>query len=351
MAGLLGIANSNRNDGDFWSKNRFNSSFPAALANYMLVNNIPVNYIVVDKELKTRIKKLSVDKLYNMGKLELNDLYFSFESKYEPYQKYAYEAIDGIDLVIKDTGGNFLRPLEVKLTVLPDNSTCKNENQSSWGSEIVIRSATTQYCSLGMAHSLSKHFKDIRDMFENPCSKIQDWNNKTEIKTSLPKLIKICDDLESKYYKSQKPLIMQPVWKTDGQSPILSKDHTFDIFVWSDFAFSRLFLSQPVDDQLTRPNRTAARFIRFWYEISRNKKVHLNDIYKQMTYDLQTDKEFSVNGISTNEYMRCPRLTKPIINRNALSEIILDGGEKLLMPERRLDQSVLYFTMTHNNTD
>ena len=157
MPGLLGITHSNRGSNDFWSKNRFNSSFPAALANYMLVHDIPVNYIKIDKNLTPYVTTLPVRDLYNMGTRALDNLYFAFESRYEPYQQFAYETIDGIDLVIKDTQGAFLRPLEVKLTVIPDKVTSTSEDESTWGSEIVIRSATTQYCSLGMAYNLSDH--------------------------------------------------------------------------------------------------------------------------------------------------------------------------------------------------
>ena len=64
-----------------------------------------------------------------------------------------------------------------------------------------------------------------------------------------------------------------------------------------------------------------------------------------MTYDLQTDKEFSVPGNVTNSYMRCDRLSNLAIDREALYDIIIDGGERMLMPERRFDQSVLYYTM------
>ena len=316
----------------------------------MFYSNIPVNYIQLDKNLKPYVSELSVSELYNIGERELDDLYFAFESKFDPYQQFVYEKIDNIDLVIKGMDGAFLRPLEVKLTVIPDSATYKSTDESTWGSEIVIRSATTQYCALGMAYSLQNEMQEIRSMFEGPCSRIQDWANKTEVRTRLPGLIDLCDLFEKKYYNKQQPLIMQPIWKTKGQDPLLVEHNTFDIFVWSDFAFSRLFLSSPLEDieqskPLSRQNRATARFVRFWYELARNGCVHINDIYRQMTFDHQTDKEFSANGYITNPYMACPRLTKPRVDRDALYDIILDRGEELLMPERRLDQSVLYFTM------
>lgn len=93
--------------------------------------------------------------------------------------------------------------------------------------------------------------------------------------------------------------------------------------------------------------RCTARLARCLFELSRVGKVSLRDIYKQMTFDLQTDKEFAANGSITNKYMANPRLTKPLITRDELYNIILNNGEDLLQPERRFDQSI-YFTMKRN---
>ena len=43
--------------------------------------------------------------------------------------------------------------------------------------------------------------------------------------------------------------------------------------------------------------------------------------------------------------MHSERLTIPILDCTVIYDVIFGGGESLLMPERRLDQSVLYFTM------
>lgn len=48
-SGLFGIEHSNRSADDHWGKNCFNSSFPAATANYMMENNIPAIYISLEE--------------------------------------------------------------------------------------------------------------------------------------------------------------------------------------------------------------------------------------------------------------------------------------------------------------
>lgn len=342
---LYGIKKSNRKPDEYWSKNKFNSSFPVALANYMRDKNIKAQYIYLDGGLRPRISEIDIGEVYNASRLTNENLYFGFEQRYDPYQKYSYEQIPNIDLIIKSDKG-FLRPLEVKLTVIPDNTT-KDNNPIDWGSEIVIRPPTTTYCALGMIDSCSDSMDAVREIFEPECRKIDSWSNAYEISANMPKLIDIINRFERKFYERQQPLLLQPIWRTDGQSPILS-ENAFDLFVWSDYAFTRLFLDRSSNGKIgavSRQMRSTARLARCIYEISKSGKVRIDEVYRQMAFNYQTDKEFSVSGAVTNNYMRCPRLEKPIVSRNALFEIIQNGGEKLLMPERRFDQTI-YFTMT-----
>lgn len=344
---LYGISNSNRKKSDFWSKNAFNSSFPVALANYMRDKGIKAKYIKLEKDLTTTVGEISIDEVYNAKGKANSQLDFEFESPYEPYRKYSYDGIDGIDLVVKGTDGTFLRPLEIKLTVVPDNTTFKKK-PAEWGSEIVVRAATTSYCTLGMMESCKNDFQKIRSIFEPVCEKIEKWDSSVEISKNIPAFAGLIDRFEETFIDKQSPLIMQPIWKTKGQSPFLD-DEAFDIFVWSDYAFTRLFLrssrDSPADNKVSRQMRCTARMARCIYEISKSGKVHLNDIYRrQMAFNYQTDKEFAASGMVTNPFMRCDRLTHPIIKKEELFNIVLNGGEEKLQPERRFDQTI-FFTM------
>lgn len=345
---LYGIKNSNRESKDFWGKNTFNSSFPVALAAYMRDKNIKVNYLKIDADLNVVCEEVSVDYIFNTADVSSDDIYYSFESKYDPYQEYAYDDIGSIDLVIKDKSLNPLRALEVKMTVIPDNSTYKKD-ESEWGAEIVFRPATTSYCALGIADSFKNEMQILRSMFEPVGSEIESWTNTKEILLSKDKILHLLNRLEKLFYDKQKPFIMQPVWKTKKKSPIL-EDNAFDIFVWSDFAFTRLFIDSAMKDKpskkqpISRQLRSSVRLARSLYEISRSKKVKLDDVYKKMSFGNQTDKSFSVPGRITNHYMACNRLKSPILKKNVIDNIILNGGGEMLSPERRLDQT-LYFTM------
>jgi len=342
--GLFGINQSNRKGDDLWGKNQFNSTFPTALACYMRHKKIPAVYLYVDSNLQVKSKEISLDEVFNT-KIKNEDIYFAFESKYEPYQKFAFDDIKHIDLVIKSSK-EWFRPLEIKLTVIPDNSTCENAEQD-WGSEIVIRPASTSYCALGIANSCEKQFKKIREILEPVCHGIQHWDSKIEINSIKENLISSINSFQKEFHIKQKPFLMQPVWKTKGKSPVLN-DNAFDIFIWSDFAICRPFIERSFsnDNEVTRYLRSTARMARILYELSCTGKTHIEKIYTEMAFGLQSDKEFALSGKVTREYMKSPRRVNPIFPPEILKDIILNGGEKKLSPERRFDQTV-YFAAEH----
>lgn len=350
-SGLFGIAHSNRREQDHWGKNCFNSSFPAATASYMLENDIPaiyVNLAEVNGTLQVVTTEIPFSRIFNCGDLHAQDLFFSFESVFQPYQEYSFDPIDGIDLVIKDLDGRFLAPLEVKLTVLPDNSTYKKP-EAQWGSEIVIRTATTSYCAFGMFDAVKNDSRHVREVFEATCSGIQSWDNDFEMTHKLPGLIDKLNAFQREFYPRQKPLLMQTLWKTQGKSPLLA-DQAFDIVVWSDYAFSRLLIDRSTQPAATmsRPMRATARLARCLWELSVSGKIHTDDIYRQMAFGNQTDKELSLNGAQWRKYVSGPRIVRPILPRDAVNDIIEPGYIELLSPERRFDQT-LYFTVRNQD--
>lgn len=346
-SGLFGIEHSNRSADDHWGKNCFNSSFPAATANYMMENNIPAIYISleeVDGKLKVVATEIPIEEVFNCKGLHANELYFSFESIFEPYQQYSFDTIDGIDLVVKDLKGNYLSPLEVKLTVLPDNTTYK-KSEDKWGSEMVVRSATTSYCALGMYDAVKDKAFEVREIFENACASIQGWDNDYEMTHKIPLLSESIDEFQRQFYKFQKPLLMQTLWKTQGKSPLLA-ENAFDIVIWSDYAFSRLFIdsSYAVTNTMSRPMRATARLARCLWELSKLGKIRVVDIYRQMAFGNQTDKEFSIPGNKWRNYVEAARTAHPILKKDMVNKIIENGYIEKLSPERRFDQT-LYFTV------
>ena len=344
--GLYGIEHSNRAVDDHWGKNCFNSSFPAAMASYMMEHDIPAVYIKLEDiggELKTVPTEISLRDVFRCGTKSATELSFNFETVFAPYQQYSFDAIDGIDLVIKDLDGNFLSPLEVKLTVLPTDSTSR-QPEDKWGCELVVRSATTSYCALGMFDAVKDDAREVREIFEDACSSIQMWDNDYEMTHKITRISQSIDAFERKYLNRQKPLLMQTIWKTQGKSPLLA-EQAFDIVIWSDYAFSRLFVdaSYEVTPTMSRPMRASARLARCLWELSKSGKIRVVDIYRQMAFGNQTDKEFAIGGSKWRQYVTAERIIHPILRKNVVNEIIQPGYIEKLSPERRFDQT-LYFT-------
>lgn len=350
--GLYGIKHSNRTIDEHWGKNCFNSSFPTALASYMLEHDLQAIYIKLDvsgERPKVIATEIPFRQVFNCNANSTDNLSFNFESVYAPYQQYSFDNIDGIDLVVKDTDGNFLAPLEVKLTVLPTDATSRMA-ENKWGSELVVRSATTSYCALGMFDAVKNNSADIREIFEAVCSSIQTWDNIFEMTHKTPNLCACIDAFQRRYATHQKPLLMQTIWKTQGKSPLLA-DRAFDVVVWSDYAFSRLFIdsSYNVADTMSRPMRATARLARCLWELSKSGKIRVRDIYRQMAFGNQTDKEFAVDGAKWRRYVTSERILTPLLPKEIVNEIIEPQYIERLSPERRFDQT-LYFTMKADNT-
>jgi hypothetical protein len=116
--------------------------------------------------------------------------------------------------------------------------------------------------------------------------------------------------------------------------------------VWSDYAFSRLFLegTNKVEKHMSRPMRASARLARCLWELSKSGKIRLTDIYRQMAFGVQTDKEFAIQGVKWRKYVATNRIAQPRLPKDAIFEIIQPDYIDRLTPERRFDQT-LYFTM------
>ena len=134
---------------------------------------------------------------------------------------------------------------------------------------------------------------------------------------------------------------MQTIWKTQGKSPLLA-DQAFDIVVWSDYAFSRLFIdgSGAEATTMSRPMRATARLARCIWELSKSGKIRVVDIYRQMAFGNQTDKEFAIGGSKWRQYVTSDRIVRPILPKNVVNEIIEPGYIQRLSPGRRFDQSL-----------
>lgn len=337
--GLFGINNSNRNftEKETWGKNQFNSSFPAALCKFMKNEKVDANYLKVENE------------KFCHGFIDINDLFgtkednpfFDFESKFHRYQKYLSKTVPGTDLVIWDKNKTKeIRALEIKLTAIPDNTTAELK-EIEYGSEIVVRPDTIVYLVCSIIENYKNDFSSLHPLFENIPKEI--FDNLEELFKYYEEMIKILDHLSSNM--TNEPFLLQPIWKTQGKSSMLS-ENCFDVFVWSSASFLKFIIDISMEikpPKINRQNRTTIWILKMLSDFVNYGSFNHEKITNQLLYGTRNDKAFAISGNRTNKFMRCKNLEKPRVKKSSLKKIILNGGQNFLSPERRLD-AIIYNT-------
>ena len=347
-AALYGIENSNRSGDELWSKNRFNSTFPVALACYMRDRGIKPVYISLNGAMEhvaedDRITFGDVFGLRGRGAR----IKFDFEAQFEPFHRYCYDSLPSIDLATRTPAGTYKRPIEVKLTVLPDNSTA-HLPPDRWSSELVLRPVTSAYATLSLIDSVMRQDTSlknrIRNLVEPTATSIQDWSNIAEIRSKRDSILGSLGQALETMRLHQKPYLLQPIWKTEAKTPLLAQQ-CFDIFVWSDVALLKAYMDAAETDNSSgvgRALRECARTLRCINGIVVAGRISYEEVYAGMPLGNLNDKSASFNGRVTLRYMQHPRLQRPAIKRDALRRIILNHGERMLSPERRFDATIFF---------
>ena len=336
-ASLFGLDNSNRDftKADAWGKNQFNSSFPASLSCYLDFQGFDANYISISNK-QFGVNSIDFTSVFGI-KPNAENIYFAFEAQHTPFQKYVIGTLPRTDLVIQDRStGRCLRGLEVKLTALPDHTTC-SLSDDKFGSEIVVRPDTIVYLAISI---VSTSIEIVRKHIESSNVAIDNWSDAREVIIKVREIINCISEISVDIEQNQSPFLLHPIWKTIGKSPQLA-DNCLDVFVWSDAAFA-WFISQvskndPTASQITRQTRTSIWLYKMLLDICTDGRCDYKDIIDRLSYNTRNDKAFASAGNVTNPYMSCDRLTLPRIKKDEIKNIILGGGQNLLSPERRFD--------------
>ncbi len=344
MPSLFGIKHSNRDftEKDSWGKNQFNSSFPAALSAYLSYKGLENIYIKLDENLETHHDKISTENLYGLSPISEN-LFYSFESQFLPFQKFLVGSIPRVDLVTQNSiDGMSLRDLEIKLTALPDNSTC-NLTEEDYGSEIVVRPDTIVYLACSLFSFFENRREDLTMILAEEFEDIGYWTEPKEVISYLGRIVRVINEVSLKMLDFQTPLVIQPIWKTQGKTPKLA-ENCLDVFVWSNLAFIRLFAkiaeSEIRINQITRQLRTLIWLFKMLYDFSKTGQVNHRRIIDSLSYNTRNDKAFALSGRVTHAFMQGEILRSPRITKDEIKNIILGGGQNLLSPERRFDAIV-----------
>ncbi|MCQ2212919.1 MAG: HindVP family restriction endonuclease [Bacteroidaceae bacterium] len=349
-ASLFGQKYSNRDysKAKYWGKNQFNSSFPASLVAYMSSKGMDAVYLCTDSNNKVIHSTISGTDILGINPLSDN-AYYNFEAGFFPYEQFYYtdtenDKKENIDLVMIDRSTNLpLRGLEVKLTALPDNTTAKR-TEDNYSCEIVVRPPTICFlaCSICKHYSSAQDKERLRNMLLT-VPKINHWGDVGDVAPRYAMIRDAVLNVAKDMADHQTPLILQPVWKTEGKAARLADD-CLDVFVWSNLATLQMCC---VDDDAAN-NSTITRFQRaiiwvylmLWEYVTYGKFDYVK-IVKDHSYDTANDKAFSLPGQRSHQFLTCAELTHPRIKKSEIKNIILGGGQNFLSPERRFDAVIV----------
>lgn len=301
-------------------------------------------YLFADADLQVRHGEITVADLWGMN-WDSDDLFFAFERDFVPYQDIVLGTLPRIDLVTLNRHQNntSLRGLEIKLTALPDYTTCELP-ETRYGCELVVRPPTIVY----LAISIAKAFQNNRDRlysYLNPiCARIEDWTLASSVLPFLPDRMDTLNTVLKVIRDRQIPLVMQPIWKTQGKSAKLH-DYCLDIFVWSNIAFTQLFLDAATEeiniDKMSRQKRCVVWLVKMLYDFTIQGQINYSEVIDTISFNTKNDKAFALSGVKIHKYITSPQLIQPRIKKEEIKNIILGGGEKFLSPERRLDAIIM----------
>ena len=335
--GLFGLSNTNRNftDPETWGKNQFNSSFPTALGCYMHLKGLKANYLGMENG-KFKITEIGIDELYGQDPLS-KDVLYAFESAFVQLQPLVIGRLPNTDLVVSSVSNptRQSRALEIKLTALPDKATSLLP-ESEYGSELVVRPDTIFYLC---ATLFEDNRQEVKKIFSQSKIRVTDWSEPSEVLVELPNIRKTLYSLSKNVMAKQSPVLMQPVWKTKGQTPILA-DNCLDLFAWSSLGFLDFILDigeGSAGQAMTRQMRTVVWVYKVLEDLSLNSKTSFSSIVDELSFNTKNDKAFAASGRVTKRYMGHENLTKPRITKDEIKNIVIGGGQNYLSPERRFD--------------
>lgn len=337
---LFGQTHSSRDytKADCWGKNQFNSSFPASLVAYMSSKNIKPIYICTSPN--NTIVHEYIDGKELLGIDPLSDqAYYNFEAGFAPYEKYYQGEREKIDLVmLNNETSELLRGLEVKLTALPDNTT-KHLPEDEWGSEIVMRPPTICFlaCSICANYNTLEDKERLRSLLRN-VPQINHWEEIEEVLSNYKQIESSVLSVSTDMCEKQKPLIIQPIWKTEGNKMRL-KENCLDVFVWSNLSIIQMCCTEDSSHitKLNRFHRTIIWLYKMLLDYVTYDMFDYKRIIRLQSYNLANDKAFALPGTKSHAFLKGSELEKPRISKYEIKNIILGGGQDLLSPERRFD--------------
>ena len=327
--GLFGQKHSSRDytKAECWGKNQFNSSFPASLVAYMYSKGLNPIYIKTNKYNDIVHEEIDGATLFGIDPLS-EEAYYNFEAGFVDYEIFYQGEREKIDLVmLNQKTKESLSGLEIKLTALPDNTT-KSFEESLWGTEIVMRPPTICFlvCSICANYNTPEGKEKLRSLLR--C--VPQINHWEEIEGVLPhygKILSAVLAVSSDMVDKQKPLILQPIWKTEGNKMRL-KDDCLDVFVWSNLAIIQMCCTEESSNihKINRFHRTIIWIYKMLLDFVTYDTFDYKRIIRLLSYNLANDKAFALPGTKSYLFLKSAEIVKPRVSKYEIKNIILDSS-------------------------
>jgi len=333
-----------------WGKNKFNNTFPVSLLCFMHSKGLDLPYIraeTVNSVVQVDRSRIAVAEVFGAAP----DLCrFEFEGVFPLFDTFVAGSPNKSDVIVRSLDRFPLRALEIKLTVVPDNATAHMPHDAQ-ASEFVTRPLmvellATNICMAYGTTGRTRLNETLLASLGNPNN--WNWSRQDEMLERLHLVKGALEQVLSDPEVGQTPMVIQPVWRTVGQTMILEQE-CFDVFIWSDFGLVLLYLSSIVNhlqsskprSGITREARSAVWLVKMLWDYSTAGQLTMSEVIKEISFGKQQDKAGTFSGKVTFDYLNGPELRCPRVSRSAISEIVLNGGVGYLRPERRLDATLL----------
>lgn len=339
-------------------KNIFTNAFPLSLAQYLATKRkLPIPMIKATLDSTDRLSTEHVMTAWSeiIG-TEPDRASFEFEGVYSGYSNYTHTNANKSDAVVIERGtGKHLRPLEIKLVVVPTSSTAKRDRKDQ-SCEIVVRPPTVEQLAFSIAHSYGQARRmELMELIVSELGQPNDykWADERFMIGALPHILRAAENIVRGGLDVQTPLVLTAIWRSEGQKPVLD-EHAFDVFVWTDLAFLQLFIDQlrreyykadgspktKAPKQISRPSRALIWLVRSLFDYTVQNTLNFGSVHSQITYGAQSDKAGSFSGTASLKHLASPEFFEPRVTRTELSEVLSPSSTQHLLPERRLDAAI-----------
>ena len=356
MTGLYGMSNTNHDleDARSWGKNIFTNTFPISLAQYLSsAKHLEPIYVEAFLDPHGSVGTRNTFKVWDeILQADPQSAQFFFEESFNGYRQFTSTQPEKSDVVVADSEGNHKSAFEIKLTVIPDEAT-KSRPEDEQACELVFRPTTVEQLAYSLCQSYSGRRQELGDMIgaQLPSPMQFQWTNTEFVKRHTAGVVDLMEQLIVEGIARQSPALIHAIWRTEGTSPVLRRDHCFDVFSWSNFALLAMFVDASRSEhrgEITRPQRSLFWLAKLLFDYASQGHLSRQDTFREMAFNTQTDKAGAFNGNVTLRYLDSRFLISPRIPAVDLQWIISGDGIQHLNPERRLDAAIYFDAWKEN---